>query len=224
MHHRVRVAAAAYAAGAIVLLLALVATALAAESTPTRPASLVFQPVTVAAPSATPVPTSSPTTLFEGDFGASPRTMPSLPPITAAARSTPRPTPKPTPRATPKPTPKPAPRATPRPKPRVRTVAKPAIPSVSTAKAYARSRIGSTQFSCLDKLFTRESNWRPHARNSSSGAYGIPQALPGDKMAKMGSDWRDNPVTQVKWGLSYIAGRYGTACRAWQHSQNHGWY
>jgi Transglycosylase SLT domain len=99
-----------------------------------------------------------------------------------------------------------------------------ATPSVADAKAYARSRIGSTQFTCLDALWTRESNWNPYARNSSSGAYGIPQALPGDKMATFGADWQTNPVTQVKWGLSYIAGRYGTACNAWSHSQTYGWY
>jgi hypothetical protein len=112
---------------------------------------------------------------------------------------------------------------TPAPKPRLGS--KPAgTPSVAYAKAYALSRIGSTQFSCLDRLFTRESNWNPYSRNSSSGAYGIPQALPGDKMAVAGADWRTNPVTQVRWGLSYIASRYGTACNAWAHSQNYGWY
>jgi resuscitation-promoting factor RpfB len=115
------------------------------------------------------------------------------------------------------------------PKPKPKPVAKPVarssgVPSVADAKAYALSRIGSTQFSCLDRLWTRESNWNPYSRNSSSGAYGIPQALPGDKMAIMGADWRTNPVTQVKWGLSYIANRYGTACNAWAHSQTYGWY
>lgn len=92
------------------------------------------------------------------------------------------------------------------------------------AKKYALSRLGPTQFSCLDKLFTRESHWRWNARNSSSGAYGIPQALPGSKMAKAGSDWRTNPITQVKWGLMYINSRYGSACGAWSHSQRTGWY
>lgn len=60
--------------------------------------------------------------------------------------------------------------------------------------------------------------------NKSSGAYGIPQALPGSKMAWAGADWRMNPVTQVKWGLHYISGRYGTACSAWRHFQEKGWY
>jgi hypothetical protein len=121
-------------------------------------------------------------------------------------------------RIAPKPAPKPAPKAVA--KPRVISV----MPSVADARAYALSRIGSVQFACLDRLFTRESNWNPHAYNSSSGAYGIPQAVPGDKMATFGADWRDNPITQVKWGLSYIAGRYGTACRAWSHAQTYGWY
>lgn len=96
--------------------------------------------------------------------------------------------------------------------------------TVAGAKAYALDKIGRTQFSCLDKLFTRESNWRTFAKNSFSGAYGIPQALPGSKMAISGADWRTNPVTQVKWGLRYIKARYGTACNAWRHSENYGWY
>ena len=62
-----------------------------------------------------------------------------------------------------------------------------------------------------------------HAANPS-GAYGIPQALPGSKMASVGADWRDNAVTQIKWGLGYIADRYGSPCGAWAHSEGHGWY
>ena len=80
------------------------------------------------------------------------------------------------------------------------------------------------QFPCLDKLFARESGWNYKATNSSSGAFGIPQALPGDKMAKFGSDWRTNPATQIKWGLDYIENRYSTPCGAWSHSQSTGWY
>lgn len=80
------------------------------------------------------------------------------------------------------------------------------------------------QFACLEKLFTKESNWNPSARNKSSGAYGIPQALPGPKMATAGSDWQTNAATQIRWGLSYIKGRYGTPCSAWSHSQAKGWY
>nr|WP_116026463.1 lytic transglycosylase domain-containing protein [Thermomonospora umbrina] len=81
-----------------------------------------------------------------------------------------------------------------------------------------------TQFGCLVKLWNKESGWRHTAANPSSGAYGIPQALPGSKMASAGSDWRTNPATQIKWGLGYIKGRYGTPCGAWSHSQSRGWY
>jgi len=80
------------------------------------------------------------------------------------------------------------------------------------------------QFPCLDSLFKKESGWNQKATNASSGAYGIPQALPGSKMAEFGDDWRTNPATQIKWGLSYIEGRYGTPCNAWSHSQSTGWY
>ncbi len=80
------------------------------------------------------------------------------------------------------------------------------------------------QMSCLDKLWMKESRWNPRAENSSSGAYGIAQALPGKKMASYGSDWKTNPVTQIKWGLNYIKGRYQTPCGAWSHSQSVGWY
>ena len=80
------------------------------------------------------------------------------------------------------------------------------------------------QFPCLDNLWKKESGWNYRASNRSSGAYGIPQALPGNKMAKFGSDWQTNPATQIKWGLDYIEGRYGTPCAAWSHSQSTGWY
>ena len=83
---------------------------------------------------------------------------------------------------------------------------------------------GSSEFSCLDVLWTRESGWQVHAYNSSSGAYGIPQALPGYKMASAGADWRDNPYTQEKWGLGYIKEQYGTPCGALAHSNSLGWY
>lgn len=82
----------------------------------------------------------------------------------------------------------------------------------------------TAQFSCLDNLWSRESGWNVHDVNGSSGAYGIPQALPASKMALYGSDWRDNPVTQIRWGLYYIASRYGSPCNAWAHSQDRNWY
>jgi resuscitation-promoting factor RpfB len=81
-----------------------------------------------------------------------------------------------------------------------------------------------TQFGCLVDLWNRESHWNVHAGNPVTGAYGIPQALPGSKMATAGPDWQDNATTQIKWGLGYIASRYGTPCGAWAHSQATGWY
>ncbi len=80
------------------------------------------------------------------------------------------------------------------------------------------------QWSCLDQLWTKESGWKHHADNPRSSAYGIPQALPGRKMASAGSDWETNPATQIRWGLGYIEGRYGTPCSAWSHSKANNWY
>lgn len=82
----------------------------------------------------------------------------------------------------------------------------------------------SSQFGCLDSLWEKESNWNHTASNPSSGAYGIPQALPGSKMATAGDDWETNPATQIEWGLGYIEDRYGSPCEAWSHSQANGWY
>ena len=93
------------------------------------------------------------------------------------------------------------------------------------ARAYARARLALAQYHCLDRLWVAESGWRWNAVNrAGSGAYGIPQALPGSKMAKAGADWRTNPVTQVRWGLGYISGRYGNACAAWSFWRANGWY
>lgn len=95
--------------------------------------------------------------------------------------------------------------------------------SIARAQVAARGW-GADQFSCLDRLWTKESNWNPSAQNRSSGAYGIPQALPGSKMGTVAADWRTNPATQITWGLNYIEGRYGTPCGAWAHSQAVNWY
>ncbi|RBP99215.1 aggregation-promoting factor C-terminal-like domain-containing protein [Bifidobacterium xylocopae] len=83
--------------------------------------------------------------------------------------------------------------------------------------------LGEGEFTCLVQLWNKESGWRTNAANPS-GAYGIPQALPGSKMAEAGPDWQNNARTQITWGLGYIAGRYGTPCGAWSHSQSSGWY
>jgi len=95
----------------------------------------------------------------------------------------------------------------------------------SIAQIMVRERGWSnSQWECLNLLWTRESGWNYQATNASSGAYGIPQSLPGSKMASVASDWRTNPVTQIKWGLNYIEERYGNPCGAWAHSEATGWY
>ncbi|GIF16092.1 lytic transglycosylase domain-containing protein [Actinoplanes teichomyceticus] len=81
-----------------------------------------------------------------------------------------------------------------------------------------KAGFGLDQFACLNKLWNKESGWNYRAENRSSGAYGIPQSLPGSKMAAFGSDWRTNPATQIRWGLDYIKKRYDTPCGAWNHS------
>jgi hypothetical protein len=103
------------------------------------------------------------------------------------------------------------------------------IVNTAAAKAYAAEAVtrygwGSGEFQCLVLLWTRESSWRADAYNASSGAYGIPQALPGSKMAVAGADWRTNAATQIDWGLSYISARYGSPCGAWAHSERYNWY
>lgn len=83
---------------------------------------------------------------------------------------------------------------------------------------------GYEQMAPLEALWTRESGWNTYAHNRGSGAYGIPQALPGRKMAAAGADWQTNPATQIRWGLSYIKSRYGTPAAAWNHFQKRNWY
>lgn len=97
------------------------------------------------------------------------------------------------------------------------------------ARATARQLLGEygwsgDQFSCLESLWTKESGWNYQAYNSGSGATGIPQALPGSKMASAGTDWQSNATTQIRWGLGYIKSVYGTPCSAWGHSQATDWY
>ncbi|MFC4058379.1 transglycosylase SLT domain-containing protein [Planomonospora corallina] len=91
-------------------------------------------------------------------------------------------------------------------------------------KQMVEERGWGAEWGCLEKLWMKESGWNERAMNRSSGAYGIPQSLPGHKMASAGSDWQTNPATQIKWGLDYIKGRYGSPCGAWGHSQAKGWY
>ena len=80
------------------------------------------------------------------------------------------------------------------------------------------------QYSCLNKLWTKESHWNYKARNKVSGAHGIAQALPATKMEVVGTDWRTNPVTQISWGLKYINERYDTPCKAWSKFKRSRWY
>jgi len=82
----------------------------------------------------------------------------------------------------------------------------------------------ASQFSCLDPLWEHESGWSVTAYNAGSGAYGIPQALPGSKMASAGPDWQTGAATQIRWGLEYIKGTYGSPCGAWAHEEATGWY
>jgi hypothetical protein len=102
-------------------------------------------------------------------------------------------------------------------------------PNAGTAQSIAYNMMPSfgfdpkSQFGCLDNLWNRESGWRYNAANAS-GAYGIPQALPGSKMASAGADWETNPATQIRWGLGYIKSVYGTPCNAWGHELADGWY
>ncbi|MGH3506100.1 MAG: lytic transglycosylase domain-containing protein, partial [Nocardioidaceae bacterium] len=83
---------------------------------------------------------------------------------------------------------------------------------------------GMDEFSCLDSLYVSESNWDHTATNPYSGAYGIPQSLPAEKMVSAGADWRTNPATQIEWGLDYIRSSYGTPCSAWSFKQGNNWY
>ncbi|UMO76232.1 hydrolase [Streptomyces phage Tomas] len=104
--------------------------------------------------------------------------------------------------------------------------------SIKSTKSYAKSKLKKkypksykTQYSCLVNLWKKESGWNYKAKNPHSGAYGIPQSLPGSKMKSAGKDWKTNPRTQVNWGLDkYIYKRYGTPCTAWSHFKKKGWY
>ena len=80
------------------------------------------------------------------------------------------------------------------------------------------------EYKCLNQLWTQESNWNYKSRNKKSGAHGIPQALPATKMNVVSTDWRTNPVTQIRWGLRYISIRYETPCKAWAKHKRSNWY
>ncbi|MEU3876233.1 MULTISPECIES: transglycosylase SLT domain-containing protein [Streptomyces] len=96
--------------------------------------------------------------------------------------------------------------------------------SVAEVQAIARQMVPGDQFQCFSNIVNNESSWDYTATNASSGAYGLVQALPGTKMASAGADWRTNPATQIKWGLSYMNERYGSPCGAWSFWQANQWY
>ena len=101
--------------------------------------------------------------------------------------------------------------------------------TVAQAQAYAAGAAAQrgwtgNDWDCLVKLWTRESSWLWYAENASSGAYGIPQSLPADKMAAFGANYRDDAAVQIDWGLWYIAQAYGSPSKAWQNSEQIGWY
>lgn len=99
----------------------------------------------------------------------------------------------------------------------------PANAALGQSLATARGWSGN-EWDCLYALWQSESGWSQYADNPRSSAYGIPQALPGSKMATAGADWQHNAETQIRWGLGYIASRYGTPCKAWQHKKARNWY
>ena len=105
-----------------------------------------------------------------------------------------------------------------------------AVPAASgSPRQIAQATLGSfgwssSQFSCLDPLWEHESRWSVTAANPGSGAFGIPQALPGSRMASAGPDWQTSAATQITWGLRYIRDTYGSPCAAWSHEQAVGWY
>jgi hypothetical protein len=161
------------------------------------------EPTPSAAPSIIAVASSNPTVVTVASLTPHPPGAASWPTVVYAT-DPPTPTPRPTPK--PRPTPAPTMRDT-----------------VWNARTYVKNRVGARGYDCINAIWTVESKWNPRA-GDPAGAYGIPQANPGSKMAAFGSNWRYSPLTQVKWGLWYIASRYGSACAAYNFWAAHGWY
>ena len=105
-------------------------------------------------------------------------------------------------------------------------MARKTVGAKKVAKAIAKTEYdwGDKQFLCLNRLWTKESHWNYRAHNKRSGAHGIPQALPAIRMDDVATDWRTNPVTQIRWGLRYIEARYETPCRDWAKFQRSNYY
>ncbi|MEE1295810.1 MAG: G5 domain-containing protein [Bifidobacterium sp.] len=197
-----------------------------------------------ASPEPSSEPSSSASASAEPTQSASQSKEPSSEP-SATPTQTPTQTPKPTPTQTQTPKPTPTQTQTPTPTPTPTQTQAPATdtstsgasasncrlyhPSAAAAQAYAAgaaAQYGWTgqNWTDLVKLWNRESGWQWNAENRGSGAYGIPQSLPGNKMAAFGANWKDDAAVQIDWGLSYISGCYGTPSKAWQHSEQTGWY
>ncbi len=142
-----------------------------------------------------------------------------------AATPIPTPTPEPTPEPTIIPTPvaTPVPTVVPTPWPTAAPVVVP-VASGSHTDWMTAAGIAASDYGCADAIIIRESNYNVYATNSSSGSYGLPQALPGSKMASAGADWATNPITQLRWMASYVAERYGGFCPAWGFWQKSHWY
>ncbi|MET9434450.1 transglycosylase SLT domain-containing protein [Streptomyces sp. NPDC006551] len=96
--------------------------------------------------------------------------------------------------------------------------------SAATPQEIAKQIVPASQYQAFSKIVSHESGWNHTATNSSSGAYGLVQALPASKMSSAGSDWKTNPATQIKWGLNYMNERYGSPNAAWAFWQANGWY
>ncbi|HET9348195.1 MAG TPA: hypothetical protein VFO13_03545 [Arthrobacter sp.] len=148
------------------------------------------------------------------------RTDAPAPPAAVAPAEAPAPAPPAAPAPAPAPEPAPAPAPAPAPV---------AIDDPAGAQAYAAGQLGSygwaqSQMPCLMKLWTKESDWETTATNPSSGAYGVVQSLPAEKMASAGADYRTNYRTQINWGLQYIQDRYGSPCGALNFHYANNWY
>jgi hypothetical protein len=105
-------------------------------------------------------------------------------------------------------------------------LARTAIGAKKVARSILMDEYGfeEKEYKCLNRLWTKESNWNYKSRNKKSGAHGIPQALPASKMNVVSTDWRTNPVTQIRWGLRYISIRYETPCKALAKHKRSNWY
>jgi len=188
-------------------------------------AKLNFERVQINAPTAPAeknvAPTLSEVKAAEAPAPAPPAAAPAAAPVPVAA-------PAPAPAAAPAPAPAPAaaPAAAPAPAPAAAPVA---IDDPAGAQAYAAAQLGSYgwapgQMQCLQKLWTKESDWKTTAKNPSSGAYGVVQSLPAAKMASAGADYLTNYRTQINWGLNYVKTRYGSPCGALNFHLAHNWY